>query len=174
VEAAQPIVELTKHRLTPESVASAELIAGGDAGLDPGHSAGRPAIKLVLLLSDEHHRPIDCSQHLSLCALLSVIPDLQGVRVRRHSNRSRCNGKGPNRDMRSRARIEAETRNESTTDRPRARLRLPRLDRVAIPVTRIASLTPTAPEEQIGATQNPLCCRICARPLSFSAGGTCR
>jgi hypothetical protein len=60
VEVAQPIVELTKHRLAPESVASAELIAGGDAGLVPGHSVGRPAIKLVLLLGDEQHRAIDC------------------------------------------------------------------------------------------------------------------
>jgi hypothetical protein len=118
VEVAQSVVELAKDGLSPKRVRSTQLLAGGDASLVPGHSAGSPAIKLVFLLGDEHDCAIDCSQHLFLRALVSVIPDLQGMRIRRYSHRSGCGSEGFNRDLRSCLRIEATTRNESPQDRP--------------------------------------------------------
>jgi hypothetical protein len=118
VEVAQPVVELAKDGLSAKRVRSTQLLVGGDASLVPGHSVGRPAIKLVFLLGEEHDRAIDCSQHLFLRALLSVIPGLQGMRIRRHSHRSGCGSEWLNRDMRSCPRIEATAPNESPEDRP--------------------------------------------------------
>jgi hypothetical protein len=76
MEPVKPVVELAEDGLAPKRFPSARLMAGGDAGLVPGRSFGRPAIKLVFLLGDQDGRAINCGQHLFLRAPLGVIPGL--------------------------------------------------------------------------------------------------